>query len=330
VAVAARAIWKGYLKLSLVSCAVELSNATSMSEKIHFRTLNRKTGNPVKRQYIDAVTGEPVAHEDEVKGYETDDDQFLLVEDEEIDAIQIESSHTLAIDSFVQKASIEQIYLDAPYYMTPADKVSEEAFAVIREAMATRGMAGLARIVLYRRERPVVIEPLENGLLLTTLRYNAFVRRPETAFGDLPQLEIDPEMVELAGSIIDRKQAEFDPSNFRDAYEEALAALIRAKQEGRAAPTPRSEPQRGNVVNLFDALKRSLAGANADAPKSSGKRPADAPRAAANDEKPAPKAAAKTKAEAKPAAGKQAAKQTAKPVAKPAAKPATTRTRKSA
>jgi DNA end-binding protein Ku len=257
---APRPAWKGYLKLSLVSCAVELSGATTNSEKVSFRTLNRKTGNPVKRQYIDGVTGKPVLDEDEVKGYEIGDDEYLLVEDKEIEAVQIESSHTLNIDSFVEKQSIEQIYLDTPYYLAPADKVSEEAFAVIREAMARKKMAGIARIVLYRRERPAVIEPLGKGLLLTTLRYDATVRRPDEVLGDIPDTRIDAEMIELATHIIDKKTASFDPSQFEDHYEDALMELIKSKQAGKKPPKVQAAPRRGNVVDLFDALKKSLAG----------------------------------------------------------------------
>ena len=186
---APRPAWKGYLKLSLVTCAVELSNATTQSEKVSFRVLNRTTGNTVKRQYVDSATGKPVDDKNEVKGYEVDKDEFLLVEEDEIEAVQIESSHTLSLDSFVQKSAIQQIYLDTPYYLAPADEVSEEAFAVIREALANKKMAGLARIVLYQRERPVVIEPLGKGMLLTTLRYDNTVRQPDTVFGDIKTRE---------------------------------------------------------------------------------------------------------------------------------------------
>jgi DNA end-binding protein Ku len=157
---APRPAWKGYLKLSLVTCAVELTNVVTHTEKVSFRVLNRKTGNTVKRIYVDSETGKPLGDGDEIKGYEVSDGDFVHIEEDEIEAVQIESSHTMALDGFVDKASIQQIYLDTPYYVAPADKVSEEAFAVIRDAMAGKKMAGLARIVLYSRERPVVIEPL--------------------------------------------------------------------------------------------------------------------------------------------------------------------------
>jgi DNA end-binding protein Ku len=275
---APRPAWKGYLKLSLVSCAVELSNATTYAEKVSFRTINRKSGNPVRRQYIDSVSGKPVSDEDEVRGYEIDDDQFLLVEDEEIEAVQIESSHTLSIETFVDRADVEQIYLDTPYYLAPADDMADEAFAVIRDAMARRKMAGLTRIVLYRRERPALIEPLGRGLLLTTLRYDANVRRPEDMFGDLSVAKTDKEMVDLAVSIIDRKKGKFDPSRFEDAYETALLDLIKAKQKGRKAPVVKAAAPPSNVVNLFEALKKSLAGEGSAGGGAAGRNPASSPK----------------------------------------------------
>jgi DNA end-binding protein Ku len=255
---APRPAWKGYLKLSLVTCAVELTNVVTHTEKVSFRVLNRKTGNTVKRIYVDAETGKPIDEGNEIKGYELDDGDFVHIEEDEIAAVQIESSHTMALDGFVDKASIEQIYLDTPYYVAPADKVSEEAFAVIRDAMAGKKMAGLARIVLYARERPVVIEPLGKGMVLTTLRYDNTVRQPDTVFGDIKAVKTDQEMTDLAELIIDKKKAKFDPSKFEDKYEDALLELIRAKKAGKKAPKAETAPKPSNVVNLFDALKKSL------------------------------------------------------------------------
>jgi len=281
---APRPAWKGYLKLSLVSCAVELTNTTDHSEKVSFRVINRKTGNTVKRQYVDGVTGKPVADGDEVKGYEIGDDEYLLVEEDEIDAVQIESSHTLSIEHFVDRADIPQIYFDTPYYVTPSDDVSEEAFAVIREAMARQKKAGIARIVLYRRERPVMIEPFDKGLLLTTLRYDKTVRKPEEIFDGLGKPKLDTELIDLATHIIDKKQAEFDPSGFEDRYEAALLALIQAKQKGKKPPVVQAAERPANVVNLFDALKKSLAedgGGKPDAKKAPARKPAAKPRKSA-------------------------------------------------
>jgi DNA end-binding protein Ku len=275
---APRPAWKGYLKLSLVTCAIELTNVVTHAEKVSFRILNRKTGNTVKRIYVDAGTGKPLEEGDEIKGYEVSDGDFVHIEEDEIEAVQIESSHTMSLDGFVEKSSIEQIYLDTPYYVSPADKVSEEAFAVIRDAMAARKMAGLARIVLYQRERPVVIEPLGKGMLLTTLRYDDTVRRPATVFEDIAATKTDKEMIDLAQHIIDGKKTKFDPSKFDDRYEEALLELIRAKKAGRKAPKAKAAPTPSNVVNLFDALKKSL-NVEGKAGKSSPKTPARRPKA---------------------------------------------------
>jgi DNA end-binding protein Ku len=272
---APRPAWKGYLKLSLVTCAIELTNVVTHAEKVSFRILNRKTGNTVKRIYVDAETGKPLEEGEEIKGYEVSDGDFVHVEEDEIEAVQIESSHTMSLDGFVEKSSIEQIYLDTPYYVSPADKVSEEAFAVIRDAMSKKKMAGLARIVLYSRERPVVIEPLGKGMVLTTLRYDNTVRQPGTVFGEIKAAKTDDEMIDLAEHIIDRKKTKFDPSKFDDRYEDALLELIRAKKAGRKAPKAKAPPKPSNVVNLFDALKKSLnTEGGGKAGKSSAKPPA--------------------------------------------------------
>ncbi len=271
---APRPAWKGYLKLSLVTCAIELTNVVTHAEKVSFRILNRKTGNTVKRIYVDAETGKPLEEGDEVKGYEVSDGDFVHIEEDEIEAVQIESSHTMNLDGFVEKSSIEQIYLDTPYYVSPADKVSEEAFAVIRDAMAGKKMAGLARIVLYQRERPVVIEPLGKGMVLTTLRYDNTVRQPGTVFAEIKSVKTDQEMTDLAELIIDKKHAKFDPSKFDDKYEDALLELIRAKKAGKKAPKAKAPPRPSNVVNLFDALKKSL---NADGGGKAGKSSSKAP-----------------------------------------------------
>ena len=181
-----------------------------------------------------------------------------MVEEAEINAVQIESSHTLSVDSFVDRASIPAIYFDTPYYLTPADKASQEAFAVIREAMSRQKKAGLARIVLFRRERPVMIEPFENALLLTTLRYEKTVRKPEDVLGAIPEVKLDPDLIDLATHIIAKKDATFDPSSFDDRYEDALLDLIEAKKKGKKLPKAQPAERPANVVNLFDALKRSL------------------------------------------------------------------------
>lgn len=272
----ARPIWKGYLKLSLVTCAVELFSATTQSEKVSFRILNRATGNTVHRQYVDSKTGKPVDEKDEIKGYEIGEGEFVHVEESEIEAVQIESSHMLDLDGFVEKSTIEAVYLDTPYYVAPADEVSAEAFAVIRAALAEKKMAALARIVLFRRERPIVMEPLGKGMLLTTLRYGDTVRRPGAIFDEIKDETIDKDMLDLASQIIAKRKARFDPSKFDDRYEEALTELIQAKRSGKKAPAPHAAPQPSNVIDLFDALKKSL---KSEAGGTEGKKPARKGRA---------------------------------------------------
>ena len=257
---APRPAWKGYLKLSLVTCAVELSGATTQSEKVSFRTLNRQTGNAVRRQYMDSASGKPVNEKSEVRGYEVEKDEFLIIEDEEIEAVQIESSHTLSLDSFVEKADVDPVYIEKPYYLTPADKVSEEAFAVIRQALEDKKMAGLARIVLYQRERPCLIEPFGKGMLLTTLRYGDTVRQAEEAYDGIDKVKPDQDLLELAIRTIERKKGKFDPSTFEDRYEKAVLDLIKSrKKSGKKVAVRETEEKPSNVINLFDALKKSLA-----------------------------------------------------------------------
>ena len=257
---APRPAWKGYLKLSLVTCAVELSGATTQSEKVSFRTLNRQTGNAVRRQYMDSASGKPVNEKSEVRGYEVEKDEFLIIEDEDIEAVQIESSHTLSLDSFVEKADVDPVYIDKPYYLTPADKVSEEAFAVIRQALEDKKMAGLARIVLYQRERPCLIEPFGKGMLLTTLRYGDTVRQAEEAYDGIDKVKPDQDLLELAIRTIERKKGKFDPATFEDRYEKAVLDLIKSrKKSGKKVAVRETEEKPSNVINLFDALKKSLA-----------------------------------------------------------------------
>jgi len=253
-----RSSWKGYLKLSLVSCPVALYPASTTSERIRFNTLNRKTGNRVKRQFIDAETGEVVENEDQVRGYGIARGQYIMIEDDELSAIALESTHTIDIESFAPRSSIDERYLDTPYYIAPDDRVAQEAFVVIRETMRKKKMVGIARVVLQRRERILKIEPLGKGLLATSLRYGNEVRQADSYFEDVPDVMLSDEMIDLASHIIERKQAPFDPARFNDRYEEAMAELIKSKQGGmllQSAPAPRP----ANVINLMDALRRSIA-----------------------------------------------------------------------
>lgn len=255
---APRAYWKGYLKLSLVSCPIALYPATSSSERVSFNRINKKTGNRLKQQQVDGETGEPVEKEDIGRGYEIGKGQYLQVEDDEIEKIRIESTHTIEIDSFVPRAEIDDRYPDSPYYVAPTDQVGQEAFAVIRDAIREKGMVALGRVVVSRREYVVMLEAFEKGLLATTLRYAYEVREPAAYFEDIPDLKLPAEMKQLAAHILDTKAAHFEPTKFNDHYETALVELLRAKQAGRIVEAPKDEPAPQRVINLMDALRASI------------------------------------------------------------------------
>jgi DNA end-binding protein Ku len=227
-----RPYWKGYLKLALVSCPIALHAACSTAERIAFRQINKATGNRLRQQLIDEETREPVAPEHKGRGYEVAKGQYLMVEDAELEAIEIESTHTIEIDSFVPRSEIDQRYFDTPYYVMPSEPVGQEAFAVIREAMRGKGVVALGRLVLSKRERVIALEPYDKGLLGTTLRYPYELREAQDYFCDLPNVSIVPNMLKLAEHILDSKAAAFDPATFRDRYEEALLAHLKAKQAG--------------------------------------------------------------------------------------------------
>jgi DNA end-binding protein Ku len=265
-----RPYWKGYLKLALVSCPIALYTASSSSERVSFRQINKKTGNRLRQQLVDEVTREPVEGEDKGRGYEYSKGSYIEVDDDELDAVAVESNHTIEIDSFVPRSQIDERYLDSPYYITPNDQVGQEAFAVIRDAMRGKGMVALARVVLAKRERVIMLQPWDKGLMGTTLRYPYELREPKEYFDDLPNVKIAPDMLKIAQHILETKEADFDPSQFVDHYEEAVVEMLKKKQAGLAPPKGKaSEPPR-NVINLMDALKKSLTdkGARPEAKKS--------------------------------------------------------------
>jgi DNA end-binding protein Ku len=266
---APRPNWKGYLKLSLVSCPVALYPATTTSERVSFRTLNRDTGNRVRRQFVDEQTGEPVETENQAKGYEVGKGEYIVLEDDEVKSVQIESNHTIDIERFVPRAEIDELYLDTPYYLAPTDRVGEEAFAVIRDAMRTEKMVGLARVVLFRRERLMMLEPRDKGIVATSLHYANEVHAPNAYFEEIPDLALPKEMLELAKHIIEKMTGEFQPDQFEDRYEKALIELIRSKQKGMPVK-PQPTHRQTNVVNLMDALRRSVEG---DKAAGAGKKP---------------------------------------------------------
>jgi DNA end-binding protein Ku len=254
-----RPYWKGYLKLALVSCPIALHAACSTAERIKFRQVNKASGNRLRQQLIDEETGAPVGPEHKARGYEVAKGQYLIVADEEFDAIEIASTHTIEIDSFVPRAQIDQRFFDTPYYITPSEPVGQEAFAIIREAMRSKRMVALGRLVLSKRERVIALEAYGKGLLGTTLRYPSEVRKAEDHFCDLPELTLAPDMLTLAGQIIDSKAADFDPSTFRDRYEEALLAHLKAKQAGAVQERKPTFATPRRVITLMEALRRSVA-----------------------------------------------------------------------
>lgn len=256
----ARPFWKGYLKLSLVTCPVALTPAVSQSERIRFHTLNAKTGNRVRSRYADAVTGKPVEDDEQVMGYEVGADEHVMLEDEELDAVALETTHTIDIEKFVPKTSVDPLWLDSAHYMTPNGEVGEEAFSVIRDAMESTDMVGLSRLVLYRRERAVLTEARHPGIILWTLRQKEEIRDAKIYFGGIKEAEPAKDALKLAKSVIAERTVAWDPSLLNDPVQENLAAMIRAKRKGVKPRKVKQEApaEDGKVVNIMDALKRSI------------------------------------------------------------------------
>lgn len=262
---APRTFWKGYLKLSLVTCPVAMMPATTESEKVRFHTINRKTNNRVVSRYVDAVTGKAVNDDDEVRGYEDAEDHYVILEDDELEAVALESTRTIDIDMFVPRDSVPWVYLDAPHYLTPDDPVGEEAFSVIRDAMASTKMVGISRVVLYRRERAVMLEPRDKGIVAWTLRYGDEVRDQKAYFAEIDSAKPDDDLLRLAKKLIDERTKPWSPDMVKDPVQEHLLKLIANKKRRQGAKLSASrdgEPKGGNVVNLFEALKKSLEGDN--------------------------------------------------------------------
>src|SRR5215813_13890938 len=303
---APRANWKGFLRLSLVTCPVALYPATSDTEKVSFNQINKKTGHRIKYSKVDAETGEEVANEDIVKGYKVDTDTYIEVSKEELDDIALESTHTIEIDEFVPKAEIDSRYLIRPYYLVPDGKVGHDAFAVIRETIRSMNKVAIGRVVLTNREHIVALEPLDQGLMGTLLRYPYEVRNEQEYFDEIQDVKITKDMLDLAKHIVNQKSGRFEPDKFEDQYETALIDLINQKRAGKPI-TPKERPRGENVVDLMEALRRSVGGAAAEtkAPKKPAKK--------------GKKASAGQKEMLMPIAGKKQAKETA--TRKPAARP---------
>ena len=314
---APRANWKGFLRLSLVTCPVALYPATSDTEKVSFNQINRKTGHRIKYSKVDAETGEEVANDDIMKGYKIDTDTYIEVSKDELDDIALESTRTIEIDEFVPKSDIDGRYLIRPYYLVPDGKVGHDAFAVIRETIRSMDKVAIGRVVLTNREHIIALEPLDKGLMGTLLRYPYEVRSEKEYFDDIQDVKITKDMLDLAKHIVEQKSASFEPEQFEDRYEQALIDLINQKRNGLSTKTKAAPKTTGNVINLMDALKRSLAGEKEAAPaaaktqeKTKGKKPKKA--VAGQREMLLPISGS----------GKRAAKETAKEAAKEAPKKA--------
>jgi Ku protein len=259
-AAARRAYWKGYLKLSLVTCPVALYPASSQAEKTHFHQINRKTGHRLRQQMIDEVTGKAVDKEEKSRGYEVSKGKYVEIEPEEIKAIQVESTHTLDIEKFVPVDEIDRRYFDRPYYIVPDGKAGEEAFAVIRDAMKDKGRVALAKIVLTNRQHIMAIEPMGKILLGTLLRYDYEVRDEKELARSLPSPRIPKEMLSLASHILDTKAGHFDPSEFKDEFETELKKLVKRKAAGKPIEYEGPAERPSNVVDLMEALRQSVQG----------------------------------------------------------------------
>lgn len=284
---APRASWKGFLKIGELTCPVALHAAASTGERIRFHTVNRATGHRVHRQFVDQETGKVVPSEEQVKGYEVAKGEYVVLEPEEISAAIPSGDKTLSVDAFVKVEEIDKAFFDRPYYLTPADEVSLKAYGLIREGLKKEGVAALARALLFRKVRTVLIRPFELGLIATTLNFDYEVRQAASVFDELKNVKIAKDMLDLAEHIIATKRGKFDPARFDDRYEAALAELVKAKMEGRPIEKP-AEPEPTNVVSLMDALRQS-AGAAGKAPK---KQPA---ASKAGRTKTAAKASTRTK-----------------------------------
>jgi DNA end-binding protein Ku len=255
--VAPRAYWKGYLKLSLVSCPIALFPATSEREKISFHQINKKTGNRIKYRKVDADSGDEVEASDIIKGYEVGKGEYLELDPEELEAVAIESKRIIDIDEFVPRKEIDDLYLNNPYYIVPDGEVGAQAFAVIREAIKQEGMVAIGKVVFTSREHIIALEPRGKGMMGVTLRYPYEVRKEEDYFDEISDEKVPKDMLELATHIVEKKAGHFDPEKFDDSYEDALKELLKKKQSGQKIERP-TEHAPAKVVNLMDALRRSV------------------------------------------------------------------------
>lgn len=251
--------WKGYLKLSLVTCPVAMTPAVSEKEKVRFHTLNKATGHRIQSRYIDAETEEVVDKADQVKGYEIGDNDYVTLEDDELASVALESTRTIDLQTFVPRESIDWIWYDQPHYLVPDDPVGEEAFSVIREAMAATDMVAIARLVLYRRERAVMLAARDRGIVLWTLHYGDEVRDPKLYFEGIKDQKPDPKLLAMVSTLIDERTKDWNPSLMHDPVQEQLVELIEAKKKHQPLPKAKAAPPPSNVVSIMDALRKSIA-----------------------------------------------------------------------
>jgi DNA end-binding protein Ku len=275
---AARPTWQGHLRLSLVSCPVALYTATNSGGDVRFNMLHKKTHNRIRMIPTDPELG-PVDRADIVKGYEIEKDRYVVVTPEEIDAVRLESTRTIDIDRFVDASEIDRLYWNDPYYMVPDGKVAVEAFSVIREAMAKAGKIALGRVVMHQRERLLAMEPRDRGLLAYTLRTFDEVRDPDAVFGDIPDVKADKSMIEIAAKIIAQQEGDFDPTGFKDHYEDALRALIKEKEKSSGRTVTAKEPEQEEIGDLMEALRKSLGEGGARRGEPAARRAAPAKKA---------------------------------------------------
>jgi len=252
--------WKGYLKLSLVTCPVAMMPATSQNKKVRFHTLNRKTAARVVTRYVDAVSGAPVEEADEVMGYERGEGDYVLLENEELEAVGLETTHTIDIDRFVPADSIAWLWYDKPHYLIPDGRLGEEAFSVIRDAMAATETVGISRLVLYRRERAVLLKPQGNGIVLWTLRYGDEVRDERAYFAAIAEAKPDAKLMNLVLRLIDQRTKPWSASMVSDPVQARLLEIVAEKKKGkkRRLPAAKSEPPADNVIDIMEALRKSL------------------------------------------------------------------------
>jgi len=272
-----RPTWQGHLKLSLVTCPVALYTATSRTSDVHFNMLSADTHNRIRMIPTDPETGKAVDRSNIVKGYEVEKDRYVIVTDEEIKSVRLESTRTIDIERFVDVGEIDRMYWNDPYFLLPDGKMAQEAYAVIREAMKATDRIALGRVVMHTRERLLAIEPREEGLLAYSLRSKNEVRDWKDAFEDIPATKPNAQMVEIAEKIIDQLAGPFDPEEFNDRYEEALRALIAEKEKGAGRKVKVEEPEDTKVIDLMAALRKSLGQSGGERRKAAPSRAASAP-----------------------------------------------------